>query len=158
MQQTVVVGAKVVIALILAVSLAGQVLVIPFLADELVRQYPEFEGLRVPGIVGCITLVVCAQVALVCVWRLLSMVAGDSSFTPTAFSWVNALIGRCVAFAGLIAVAFVILYAASAMQGGIMAVLFAAFVAGVGIALLLVVTKGLLRKASELEQHMAEVV
>lgn len=121
MQHTAVVGVKVVVAFILAVSLAGQVFVIPFLADELVRQYPEFEGLRVPGIVGCVALVVCAQVALVCVWRLLSMVAGASIFTPpTAFSWVNALIGCCVAFAGLIAVAFVILYAASAMQGGIM--------------------------------------
>ncbi len=36
--------------------------------------------------------------------------------------------------------------------------LFAAFVTGIGITLLLVVMKGLLRKASELEQDMAEVV
>ncbi|PJJ63687.1 DUF2975 domain-containing protein [Compostimonas suwonensis] len=158
MQQAAVVGAKVVIAIILAVSLAGQVFVVPFMADEMVRMYPEFEGLRIPGIVGCIALVVCAQVALLCVWRLLSMVAGASIFSITAFRWVKVLIGCCAAFTGLIAAAFIVLYAANAMQGGVMVMLLAAFIGGIGATLLLVVMKGLLRKASQLEQDMAEVV
>ncbi len=121
MQHTAVVGVKVVVAFILAVSLAGQVFVIPFLADELVRQYPEFEGLRVPGDrrVRRARGVRAGRAGV----RVAAAVDGrgcEHLHPPTAFSWVNALIGCCVAFAGLIAVAFVILYAASAMQGGIM--------------------------------------
>lgn len=158
MQKAAVVGAKVVIAIILVVSLAGQVFVIPFVADEMARLYPEAEALRVPGIVGCIVLVICAQVALVCVWRLLSMVAGASIFDASAFGWVNALIGCCAVFTGLIALAFAILTAANVMQPGVMLMLLAAFIAGVGGTLLLVVMKGLLWKASRLEQDLAEVV
>lgn len=158
MQKAAVMGAKAVIAIILVVSLAGQVFVVPFLADEMARTYPEAEALRVPGILGCIALVICAQAALVCVWRLLSIVAGASVFDPSAFGWVNALIGCCVLFTGLIVIALVILAATNAMQPGVMVMLVAAFIAGVGGTLLLVVMKGLLQKASQLAQDLAEVV
>lgn len=158
MQRTAVVGAKVVIAIILAVSLAGQVFVIPFMAAETVRVFPEAGWLRLPGIVGCVALVICAQVALVCIWRLLSMVTGDAIFRPAAFGWVSALIGCCVAFTALIAVAFGVLSAANTLPGGLAIMLIAMFTAGVGVTLLLVVMRGLLRKASMLEHDLAEVI
>lgn len=158
MQRSAVVGLKAVIGVILAVSVAGQVFVIPFLAAETVRSFPEAESLRLPGIVGCVALVVCTQVALVCLWRLLTMVADDAIFSTVAFGWVNALIVCCAAFTALIAVAFGVLSAANAFPGGLAIMLIAAFIAGAGVTLLLVVMRGLLRKACMLERDLSEVI
>lgn len=158
MQRAAVIGAKIALGIILAVSLVGQVLVIPLTADEAATMYPEFGSLRVPGIIGCVALVLCAQLALVCVWRLLSMVAVDRIFDATAFTLVDTMIGCCVAFSLLVLTALVILHAAHATQGGVTILLLALLAASLGGALILLVMRGLLRKASTLQRDMAEVI
>ena len=158
MQRIAVVGAKVGIVLITLITVVGQVLIVPLVAAETARANPEVGYLRLPGIVGCVAVIACVQVALVCVWRLLSMVARDSIFRPSAFRLVDVIIGSVLAATVLLVAAFVILQAAQALAPGVMIMLFSGTVTGTGLALLLVVMRGLLKKATELEQDLEEVV
>lgn len=158
MQRAAIIGAKVVIVVALALSLVGQVLIIPLLAAEAVREMPTAEGLRWPGIIGCWAIILCAQVALVCMWRLLSMVARRRIFDRRAFRVVDVMTGSAIAAAILFAIAFVTLTAVNAMPAVVALFLIMGFFGAAGIGLLLLVMRGLLVKATELEHEMAAVV
>ena len=158
MQQAAVVASKAVIVVILLISLLGQVFVIPELAAETVWSFPEVEYLRVPGILGCIAIVACAQIALVCIWQLLSMVDNSSVFQKSAFVFVNVIIGCGIAATALFVSAYVVLQLASALSPGTVIILVVGAVGSIGLTMLLVVMRGLLRKATQLEYDMAEVV
>lgn len=158
MQHAAVAGSKAAIVVILALLLLAQVVLIPLQAAQTVQMFPEVEYLRIPGIVGCIAIVACVQFALICVWSLLSMVAKGSIFQPSAFRVVNTIIGCIIAATCLLVAAFVILTVANAMPPGVVIMLVMGITGGAGLALLLVVMRGLLRKATGLDQDLAEVI
>ncbi|SFS08880.1 Protein of unknown function [Agrococcus baldri] len=158
MQRIATIGAKTVIVVALVLSLAGQVFFVPLLAAEAVRELPAAEGLRWPGIIGCWAIILCAQLALVCMWRLLSMVARQRIFDRRAFRVVDVMTGSAIGATALFAIAFAILMAANAMPPVVGIFLIMGFFGAAGIGLLLVVMRGLLAKATALETEMAEVV
>lgn len=158
MERAAIVGAKGVIVVALLLSLLGQAVIIPLLAAEAVRELPAAEGLRWPGIVGCWAIIVSVQVALVCMWRLLSMVARQRIFDRGAFRLVDVMIGCASAAALLFVAAFVTLTIANAMPPVVALFLMMGCFGAAGIALLLVVMRGLLAKATDLEHEMATVV
>lgn len=158
MQQAAILGSKVVIVLIMACSVAGQILVIPLMAAETVASFPEAAHLRVPGIIGCVAIVMCAQIALVCVWRLLSMVDADSIFSDSAFRLVDLIIGAGLAVSVLCVAAWVILSVANMFPPGVAIMLITGILGGLGFALLMLVMRGLLRKATELQRDLSEVI
>ncbi|WP_371483433.1 DUF2975 domain-containing protein [Kitasatospora sp. NBC_00315] len=86
---------------VLVVLLAGTVFVQAGLVWALVGGNDPEDGslplttLRVITILGMVT----AQVALVSVWRLVAMVRRGTVFSPTAFRYVDAVIGAIVAAA-----------------------------------------------------------
>ncbi|HEX7496778.1 MAG TPA: DUF2975 domain-containing protein, partial [Candidatus Limnocylindrales bacterium] len=53
--------------------------------------YPELAYLVVPYSVAGILAIACGQVALLVVWRLLSMVNGGVIFTRRALRWVDVI-------------------------------------------------------------------
>ncbi|GEK81575.1 DUF2975 domain-containing protein [Agrococcus baldri] len=158
MQRAAILGAKAVIVVALLLSLLGQLLIVPLLAAEAVREMPAAEGLRWPGIIGCWAIILCVQVALVCMWRLLSMVARDRIFDVRAFRLVDVMTACAIAAAVLFAVAAVILTGAQALPPVVGLFLIMGFFGAAGIALLLLVMRGLLARATGLEADMAEVV
>ncbi|WP_072314545.1 DUF2975 domain-containing protein [Agrococcus sp. Marseille-P2731] len=158
MQRAAIIGAKVVIVVALLLSLTGQGFFVPLLAAEAVREMPEAAGLRWPGIIGCIAIILCVQVALLVMWRLLSMVARDRIFDARAFGLVGIMIACALAASALFAVALVVLAVASALPPVVAIFLIMGFFGAAGIGLLLVVMRGLLTKATDLEHEMAEVV
>lgn len=158
MQRATVVGVKVAIVSLLLATLVGQVLIVPLFASEAARNFPEFAWLRAPGIAGCALLIGCVQVVLVSIWKLLSMVASDRIFSVEAFRWVDVIIGALAAFSILILCAGLLLTASGAGPGPLAAPLVVSLVAGIGGALLMLVMRGLLVKASALQQEMAEVI
>jgi len=158
MQSIAVIATKAFIALAVAVSLATQVVLIPELARETAQQYPGADGLRWPGILGCVAIVACIQVGLVCVWRLLTLVSSRRVFSPSAYGWVRALIAASAAATVLVVAAFFVLSAAHALAPGVLLILTLAGLAGAGITLLLVVMNGLLHQAAQLEQDLDGVV
>src|SRR3972149_12032931 len=85
----------------LVVLLLGTVVVqalLPVLASEVGTTFPEVGYLVVPYSVAAILFIGCGQVALLVVWRLLSLVEGRVIFTPPALRWVDVL-SACAAVA-----------------------------------------------------------
>ncbi len=158
MQRPTILGAKVILALALAISLLTQVLFIPLMAAEAVREFPEVAYLKWPGIIGCVAIVACVQLAMLSVWRLLSMVQASRIFQPSAFGPVNLIIACFLAVAVLCGIAFGILSLARAMPPGVLVLLILGALSGIGLALLMVVMRALLRQASLMEHDLAGVI
>ena len=149
---------KLLIVAFFAVLLLCQIWLIPTMAADTASSAPEVAGLRVPGIVLTVLLLACVQTVLICVWRLLVMVDDDSIFQPAAFRWVDVITWAVLAAVVLVIVGLIVIDRAQAgtplvLIGGILAI-----IVGMGIALVVVVLKELLRQAVQLEQDMSEVV
>lgn len=158
MARTAVVFFKVAIALLIALLGVCQIVVIPATAVAMGQRYPEFASLVVPGTVIGIVFVLSAQVVLVCVWRLLSLVRADSIFTDRAYVWVDLSLW-CVALAtALVVGSLVLLSLAGASPPSITLLCLIGIVVGGCLSLLIVVLRGLVRKASQLEHDLSEVV
>lgn len=149
---------KVLIVLFFAALVVCQIWLLPMIARDSAMSAPEFAGLQIPGVVVTIALLVCVEVVLVCVWRLLSMVAEESIFTSAAFRWVDVIIISVLVAVILVIVGMIVIDRAGAgtplaLIGGVFAI-----IVGAGIALVVVVLKELLRQATQLEHDMSEVV
>ncbi|QAY60483.1 DUF2975 domain-containing protein [Microbacterium protaetiae] len=158
MRDVAVILTKALIVVLFAALLVCQIVLLPVLAGDVAHDAPEFAGLQVPGVVLTVLLLVCVEVMLVCVWRLLSMVAEDSIFRPAAFRWVDAIIIAVLVAVVLVVAGMILIDRAGAgtpvaLIGGILAI-----IVGLGIALVVVVLRELLRQAVQLEQDMSEVV
>ena len=81
---------RVALVVLLLGSVLAQVLV-PVFASEAGRIFPEVAYLVVPYSVAAILFIGCGQVALLVVWRLLSMVNGGAIFTRRAVRWVDVI-------------------------------------------------------------------
>src|SRR3990170_837958 len=83
----------------LVVLLLGTVLaqaLLPVFASQEGRIFPELAYLVVPYSVAGILAIACGQVALLAVWRLLSLVTSGVIFTRRALRWVD-VITACAA-------------------------------------------------------------
>ncbi|MET0789395.1 MAG: DUF2975 domain-containing protein [Cellulomonas sp.] len=139
------------IVLMFAGMLFLQVMLFPLLGIDIAEEAPDLVFLRwavvVIGILGVLTV----EVALVCVWRLLTMVKRDTVFSTAAFRFVDVIIGSAVA-ATLLAVALsFVLAPGEAVAPGIVMVVVIAGVGTAGIALLVLVLRVLLAKAVALD-------
>ena len=158
MNRTTIVLLKTLIAILLALLLFCQVVVIPRTVAGLATVYPEFSQLVVPGIIVGGLFALCAQVLLVCVWRLVTLVRVDSIFSERAFIWVDVALGAVGLATVLVVGALIILTVAGASPPSISLLCLIGAIVGAGLSLLLVVLRGLLRKASQLERDLSEVV
>jgi len=158
MQPRVTATLKALIAIMIALLLASQIFVIPEIANVTAERNPDVAQLMIPGIVGAIIFLVLVQVTLVCVWQLLSLVRADQIFSPKAFRYVDVILAMLIAAGALIAGSYVVIMLARAVSPSVQ--LFAAlgFVVSIAMGLLVVVLRGLLTKALQLEQDMSEVV
>ncbi|MEU6858520.1 DUF2975 domain-containing protein [Glycomyces sp. NPDC046736] len=144
-------------------SLYGQLILIPSVDPS---GYPGSEGIsyRLYAYMAAAVLgLVCVQVILFSSWMLLNLIQRDTILTAKAFRWVDAVIwatGAAVALAGGVALH-------SAITGRVRGPIgvfdeFDAMIlcVGVGIAfgLLVIILRGLLRKAIELKSEIAEVI
>ncbi|GLU47079.1 DUF2975 domain-containing protein [Nocardiopsis ansamitocini] len=152
------------IALAILIGFFGQLVVIPGTAAGEVDRFPPYAPFAVPYMTVAIIGVACIQLALLAVWILLDMLRRDALFTSQAFRWVDVIIGSTVV-ATLLAVGVTVhllvfgVPMPDAMEA-ISALGVAVVAAGVGasFAMLLVLMRGLLRKATDLQTEIAEVV
>ncbi|MFE3601941.1 DUF2975 domain-containing protein [Streptomyces sp. NPDC059142] len=153
------------IAMAVLFGLFGQIVVIPTAASDEVDRFPPYEPFAVPYATAAIVGVACVQVALVATWKLLDMVDHDAIFTPLAFRWVDVIIWSSVV-ATLLALGVtghLALFGLPSPGDGmeLIGALGAATVstgAGMAFAMLVLVLRGLLRKATDLQTEIAEVV
>ena len=135
---------RIVLALGLAGSLFVQVVMVPLLAIDL-DEAPA--TVRVPVIVIVLLGIVTAQVTMVCVWRLLTMVRRGTVFSHGAFRYVDVVIGA-VAVASVLTFALgATLAPGEAVAPGIVLLIGGVGVMVAGVALLVLVLRMLLAQA-----------
>ncbi|MFH8704218.1 DUF2975 domain-containing protein [Streptomyces rubrogriseus] len=146
-------------------GLFGQIVVIPTTASDEADRFPPYEPFAVPYATVAILGVACVQVALAAVWMLLGMVERDAVFSRRAFRWVDTVIGATVV-ATLLAFGVAVHLAVAeiptpddGMQTlGALGAAVACVGAGAAFAMLVVVMRGLLGKATALRGELARVV
>ncbi|WP_221584107.1 DUF2975 domain-containing protein [Microbacterium sp. G2-8] len=148
-------GAQAIVALAFAGALFLQTVLLLEIGDEL-------SGARERGVIGCaVAFLACAQVVLVCVWRLLALARQGLVFRARAFRWVDAIIGAC-GVAGIVVFAAAVLVAPLPDDGGpapgvvLLVCVFAAMCWGV--ALVVTVMRGLLAQAIASRAELDEVI
>jgi len=147
----------------LVVVFLGTVLfqvIIPIQAKAVAADFPEASPLVVPYSAAAIAFVVCIQVALLMVWRLLGMVVGRSIFTPGALRPVGVIIWCVIAATALSAVVFLFMCFGPeyATGGGAGLLMLACVVGGTALTLLMMVMRGLLRAAVEDQAELSAVI
>ncbi|MEU9253735.1 DUF2975 domain-containing protein [Streptomyces sp. NPDC048270] len=153
------------IAAAILFGLFGQLVIIPTTAADEVDGFPPYAPYALPYTVVALAGVACVQAVLAAAWRLLTMVERDAIFSAAAFRWVDTIIGTTIA-ATLLAFAVTChLMLADIPSPGDGMELISAFAAatattGIGacLVMLLVIMRGLLRKATHMKSELAEVV
>jgi hypothetical protein len=143
---------------LLALLVIAQAFMIPAVAAGTAARNPEFAHLEVPGVLGGVVFLGLVELVLLCIWRLLSLVRAEKIFSEKAFIWINVIIGALLAAAVLILASYVVLFIAQAANPGILILALLGVTVGIALALLMIVMRGLLRKALQLEQDLSEVV
>jgi hypothetical protein len=143
----------------LVVLLLGSVLVqviLPVYATEVATIHPEVAYLVGPYSAAAILFVGCGQVALLVVWRLLSMIGGRVIFTRRAVRWVEVMIG-CAVVATVLS-AGVMIHVVAFVGSPVIYVLAACVTAGLAFVLLMIVMRGLLESAIADRAELDEVI
>jgi hypothetical protein len=138
---------RAVIVALLAGSLFGQAVMVPLLAVDLRELDADYAYLRTPLLVIVFLGFVAAQVILVCVWRLVTMVRRGTVFSDAAFRYVHVVIGAFVAAALLVFALAVLLAPGEAVAPGVVLLLCGVVVAILGVALIVLVLRMLLAQA-----------
>ncbi len=154
---------------VLVVLLAGlvfvQAVMVPLLAVDLEELAADLAYLRTPFLVIMVLGIVTAQVVLVCVWRLVTMVRRGTVFSHAAFRYVHVVIGAIVAAALLVFALAVLLAPGEAVPPGIVLLICGVVVAILGVALVVLVLRMLLAQAvardveaAQLQAELEEVI
>ena len=108
---------------------------------------PDAAEVRLPLVVLAVLGIVTLQVIVVCVWRLLTMVARGTVFSHAAFRYVDVMFGAAAA-ASLVVFGFgVTLAPGEAVAPGIVLLIGGAAVLVAGVALIVLVLRMLLAQA-----------
>lgn len=158
MNRITIVSLKALIGVLLALLLLCQVAVVPAIASQMADRIPPLAYLQWPGIIAAALFVLCLQTALGCVWRLLTLTGEGVIFNARAFRYVDVILAAIVVATVVVLGSLVVITNAGAATPslGLLGVL--GVVVGSMLALLVVVLRGLLRKATQLESDQAEVV
>ena len=146
----------------LVVLLLGSVFaqsIVPVYASQVGTTFPEVAYLVDPYSVAAILFIACGQVALMVVWRLLSMVGGGVIFTRSALRWVDVII-VCGAVATVLSAGVMVHMLGFVPGGGGPTAVFvaASVVGGLAFVLLMVVMRGLLESAIADRTELDEVI
>jgi hypothetical protein len=146
----------------LVVLLLGSVLVqvlVAVYASEVGARFPEVAYLVVPYSAAAILFIGCGQIALLAVWRLLSLVDRGVIFTGRAVRWVD-IITACAAVATVLSVGVLIHMRGFVPGGGgpMIYYLAACVAGGLAFVLLMVVMRGLLVSAIADRTELDEVI
>ena len=149
---------RVALVVLLLGTVLAQVLV-PVVASQVAKTFPEVEYLVVPYSVAGIIFIACGQVALLVVWRLLSLVNGGVIFTRRALRWVDVILACAAAATALSAGVLIHILGFVPGGGGPMIYYLAACIAGgLAFVLLMVVMRGLLLSAVADRTELDEVI
>ncbi|MDX3574292.1 DUF2975 domain-containing protein [Streptomyces sp. ID05-47C] len=154
-----------VIVALLTGSVFVQAVMVPLLGRDLDEADTELAYPPAAFLVTVIPGIVTAQVVLVCVWRLVTMVRRGTVFSHAAFRYVHIVIGAFVAAALLMFMLGVLLAPGEAVAPGVVLLIGGAVMAILGVALIVLVLRMLLAQAvardveaTRMRAELAEVI
>ena len=100
---------------------------------------------------------VCVQVVIVAIWKLLGMVRNDQIFSDAAFRWVDLIIGA-MAVAWLVWAGLAAFVSLTSDDPGLPLMMAIMLLVGAVIGMLMVVMRALLRQATALRTDMEAVI
>ncbi|MFF5426576.1 MULTISPECIES: DUF2975 domain-containing protein [unclassified Streptomyces] len=156
---------RAVLALLFTGSVFVEAVMVPLLASDLNGLNATYAYLRTPLLVIVVLGVVTAQVVLVCVWRLVTMVRRGTVFSHAAFRYVDVITGAFAAGAAVVFALAVLLAPGEAVAPGVVLLICGASLAVLGVALIVLVLRVLLAQAvardieaARMRDELAEVI
>ncbi len=154
---------RVFLASLFAFLVLMQVMSVPGDIAHDISESPEAAHLLWPILVVVELELLCAQVVIVCTWKLLTMVKRDSIFSDASLTWVNGIVWAFVAgwllLLGLATYLTAVIYVTPRLRDpGIPIVLFGLVLFGAVLVLLMLVLRALLRQATALRTDMEAVI
>lgn len=157
MGQLTVLALRAVLVVLLAGSVFVQTLMVVLLAIDLDERGGELAHLRTPIVAIMVLGLLTVQIVLVCVWRLVTMARRGTVFSDAAFRYVHVVIGAIVAAALLVFALAVLLAPGEAVPPGVVLLLGGVGVAGLGVALIVLVLRALLAQAVARDAEAAQM-
>lgn len=140
-----------------AILVVFQVFSFPGQWAHMASEEPDVAHLRWPLTAFTAVLILCAEVVLVCTWKLLTMVQQDRIFTERALPWTDVIIGALAAAWVLLAGLFVVVGVQADDPAGPL-ILMALLLGGGTFGLLMVIMRSLLAEATTLRTDMEAVI
>lgn len=149
---------RIVLALALAGSLFVQIVMVPLLVVDLNEAAAPTGRVVIPLVVIVVLGILCLQITMACVWRLLTMVRRDTVFSHGAFRFVDIIIAAVTAAAALVFSMAVVLAPGEAVAPGIVLLICGLSLLVGGIALVILVMRKLLAQAASMRSELNEVI
>ncbi|MFI2619228.1 DUF2975 domain-containing protein [Streptomyces sp. NPDC018584] len=138
---------RVVLVALLAGSVFVQAVLVPLLAADLRGSDGDLASRGVPVVVIVLLGFVAAEVVMVCVWRLVTMMRRGTVFSHASFRYVDVVTGAFVAAALLVFALGAVLAPGEAVAPGVVLLVGGVGVAVLGVALIVLVLRMLLAQA-----------
>ena len=149
---------KSLMVLLLVFAAAIQIWLLPAIAAEFAADAPEFAYLHWPYLIVCELLMVGFDVALIAIWRLLSLTASSSVFSDAAFRWVGLIIG-CIGFDTVLVIGLLAHNLIASLGPPILVIALTILtVVGTALTLLMIVMRGLLTAATAQREELEAVI
>jgi hypothetical protein len=158
MARTTRIGVKSLVALLVALGVVVEALMVAAATGPLRQSQADLDGLVVPVAAWVVAETVCAQAVLAIIWRLTSLTASDAIFDRRAFALVRAMIALGAVATALAVAAPLGLAAAGITPPAVMMALVGIAALCAAFCLVLVTLLGLLRRAAASHAELAEVV
>ena len=148
---------RVLLGLLFAALVLFQVVILPGTFAHMADESPDLAYLQWPLVTVSALQLLCAQVVIVCTWKLLNLVKDDRIFSDESLAWVDAIVWAIVT-------AWVLLLGVFAFvtpqldDPGYPVLMMMMLLTGAGFGLLMVVMRALLRQATTLRTDMEAVI
>ncbi|MCK0516876.1 DUF2975 domain-containing protein [Williamsia sp. DF01-3] len=156
-ERWVVTALRVFLVSLFAILVLFQTMSLPGQFAHMAEEAPDQAYLRWPATAVTVFWVLCAQVVIICTWKLLTLVRSDRIFTHASLVWVTAIVWAIGA--GWLTLLGVFLFVGfNANDPGLPLLLFLMLMGGAVLGLLMVVMRALLRQATTLRSDMDAVI
>ncbi|WP_211252320.1 DUF2975 domain-containing protein [Deinococcus marmoris] len=124
---------------------------------HMAQENPQSAHLRWPLTIVFACWILCAQIVLVAIWKLLALIAANRIFTSVSMTWVDVIV-RAIVAAWIILAGALLYVGLQADDPGLPLLLFTWFIGVTVLGLLMIVMRALLRQATTLQTDMDEVI
>ena len=148
---------RVLLGLLFAALVLFQTVIMPGTFGHMADESSDLAYLKWPLVAVSALILLCAQVVIVCTWRLLTMVKDDRIFSDESMAWVDAIV-RAIVAAWVLLLGVFAFVTPQLDDPGYPVLMMMLLLGGAVLGLLMVVMRALLRQATTLRTDMEAVI